>query len=370
MSEVHFVAVDAEQMIADAKEALGQEIGERLLPGDERLLVLLHALQHIIGTYALIDQVGRSNLLRYAAGETLDALGERVATERIQARPPETTLQFTLAAAQAVAVTVPAGTRATPDGEVYFATMAPLTIPAGALSGSVTAKAQLADGEDGAKYNGYPVGAIHALVDTQLFEVGVSNTVESYGGMNREEDDAYRERIRLAPTSFSSAGPRDAYIYHALSAHSAVLDATATRTAPGEVTVTLLLEAGADAPEEIVAGVLAHLSDRTLRPLTDLVHVEEAEAVPYNIALTYYVPAAEQAAVVEAVEGAGGALDQYLDWQDRKLGRDIDPDKLRALLFSAGAQRIALAAPAFTEVGERQRAKRGAMTVTHEGMAP
>lgn len=366
MSEIHFVQVDAEKMISEAKSALEREIGERLLPGDERLLTLLHVMQHIIGTYALINQVGQSNLLRYAAGEVLDAMGERVATGRIQVGPAETTLAFTLASAQQVAVNIPAGTRATPDGEVYFATTKLLVIPAGSTTGSVLASMQLGDSVEGAKYNGYPPGSINALVDAQLFDMRVENTDESHGGMNRESDEAYRERIMLAPTRFSTAGPKDAYIYHALSANSAVIDAEALRTAPGEITVTLLLEDGLDDPDAIIAGVLDYLNDRTIRPLTDLVHVEAAEPVEYDVELVYYVTLTEEAAVVEAVQGEQGAIAQYHAWQDKELGRDIDPDRLRLLMFAAGAQRIEMAAPVFTEVAATQRARRRTLTIRHE----
>lgn len=38
----------------------------------------------------------------------------------------------------------------------------------------------------------------------------------------------------------------------------------------------------------------------------------------------------------EKIESTGGIIDQYIDWQTSKLGRDINPDTLRQLMLSAG----------------------------------
>jgi phage-related baseplate assembly protein len=43
-----------------------------------------------------------------------------------------------------------------------------------------------------------------------------------------EADEDLRQRIVLAPESFSVAGPELAYVFHARSAHPDVLDASAT----------------------------------------------------------------------------------------------------------------------------------------------
>src|SRR5205085_7051294 len=59
-----------------------------------------------------------------------------------------------------------------------------------------------------------------------------------------EPDDALRQRVVLAPESFSVAGPELAYVFHARSAHADVLDASAISPVPGEVIVTVLSRTG------------------------------------------------------------------------------------------------------------------------------
>ena len=68
---------------------------------------------------------------------------------------------YTLSIKLDTATVIPAGTRATPDGDVVFATLQDLTIPAGQLSGDVAAECTQA-GEIG---NGFVPGQIKQAVD-------------------------------------------------------------------------------------------------------------------------------------------------------------------------------------------------------------
>ena len=58
------------------------------------------------------------------------------------------------------------------------------------------------------------------------------------------------------------------------------------------------------------------------------------------------------------MESEGGAIDQYIAWQCEKLGRHINPDKLRALILApsesgaVGAARVIITKPVFKELDE------------------
>ena len=52
----------------------------------------------------------------------------------------------------------------------------------------------------------------------------VENITESSGGTDIESDDSYRQRIFLAPETFSVAGPKLAYVYHTKSVLSDIID--------------------------------------------------------------------------------------------------------------------------------------------------
>src|SRR5690606_38241096 len=99
-----------------------------------------------------------------------------------------------------------------------------------------------------------------------------------------EEDEDLRRRVLLAPDAYSVAGPRFAYVYHALSAHGDVLDASATSPAPGEVVVSVLSRIGDGAASaELLAAVEAVVNADDVRPLTDEVIVQSAGIVAFEV---------------------------------------------------------------------------------------
>ncbi len=112
----------------------------------------------------------------------------------------------------------------------------------------------------------------------------------------------------------------------------------------------VLMSDGTLATEEIKAAVLAACSADTVRPLTDQVFVEDAEQVKYNIDFTYYTQTGSGRSAVEIQTAVDNAVREYIRWQDTKLGRDINPDELRELLYHTGIKRIELREPAFTKL--------------------
>lgn len=169
-----------------------------------------------------------------------------------------------------------------------------------------------------------------------------------------EEDDAFRRRMVLAPEGFSVAGPAGAYIFHALSAHPDVLDASATSPAPGEVLVTVLARAGdGTAPAELLAIVDAYLSADTRRPLTDLVTVEAATIVPYAIAATVTTFAGPDPAIVRAE--ARARLDAYVA-RCHRIGLDVTRSGIFGALHVEGVHNVVLTAPAADVVVDRTAA--------------
>lgn len=374
MSEINFVTADAqtinEQLVKDFEAVLGTV----LYPGDERRIFLQQQTQVLVALWNAINDTGRQNLLRYARGAVLDALGERTDTIRLPAQKAKATLRFTLSSAQPNQVIVPAGTRVTPDGALYFATVEHLTIPAGQTAGDVTVEAAAG----GTQYNGFAAGQIQTIVDPIPYVASVVNIDESAGGSDEEPDDdgvniwsGYRGRIRESASKYSSAGPVDAYIYWAKTADVNIQDVAVTSPAAGEVVITVLMKDGELPSQAVLDAVLATCSDKKRRPLTDHVTAAAPTSVEYDITLTYYIDesrAAEEAAIRTAVEGGGGAVEQYQAWQGSKLGRAINPDYLRQLIFNAGANRVDVTDPVYTELEPDEVATIGTVNVTYGGL--
>jgi len=169
-----------------------------------------------------------------------------------------------------------------------------------------------------------------------------------------ESDLEFRRRAQLSPESLSVAGPEGAYIFHALSAHASVLDASATSPLPGEVVVTVLAREGdGTANGALVAAVAAKLSDDSVRPLTDHVTVRGATIVPYAVEATVYTYAGPDSALVLAESKR--RLERYVQ-ESHRIGRDVPLSGIYSVLHSEGVQRVEITSPAAGLVIDRTQA--------------
>ncbi|MEX4585415.1 baseplate J/gp47 family protein, partial [Haemophilus influenzae] len=99
-----------------------------------------------------------------------------------------------------------------------------------------------------------------------------------------EDDTSLRLRTQLAFEGLSVAGPRSAYIFHALSAHPDVADVSVVSPQPANVTVTILSRNGqGEAEESLLNIVRAKLNDDDIRPIGDRVIVQSAVIQSYEI---------------------------------------------------------------------------------------
>ena len=159
-----------------------------------------------------------------------------------------------------------------------------------------------------------------------------------------ESDADLRQRVQLAPQSFSVAGPEGAYRSHARDADGRVLDASATSPTPGEVCVTVLSREGdGTAPADLLAKVEAALRSDDVRPLTDFVTVQSAAILPYDVvAILHLFPGPDSSVVVAE---ARRRLAIYVEACHR-LGRVVARSGLDAALHVAGVERVDLQYPA------------------------
>ena len=360
-----FIEVDSEEIMRDLINNFEAYTGDKLQTGDARRAILQ------IGSYLAvvmanhINTTGNNNLLRYSTGAALDELGELLGVLRLEAEPATVTLQFTLSSVQATNVKIPKGTRATSDGSLFFATNDDLTIPSGGLSGTVAATATVA-GEVG---NGLVAGQITSIVDGVAYVATVTNTTESTDGRDIEPDENYRERIRISPFSFSTAGAEEAYRYLALSANANIGDVQPYRESAGKVAIAVVKKDGTlpEAESEIITDVINACSAKTARPLTDNVVVKPATAITDSINIEYYINAEDSVSADKIKKDVENAVAQYALWQTTKIGRDINPDKLRLLVLSAGADSVTIKTPTAKPVGDGEVAQFTSTNIEYKG---
>ena len=371
LPEVDFLTTDATAVEASIIAGYERAAGRSLASGDPVRLFLLSVAAAVIELRSQVNIAARQNLLTYAQGGYLDALGTYFGVSRLPASKARATFRFTLSQALAQAFVIPAGTQVT-NGIVTFGTLEELSIPAGSLYGDAVAECT----EAGTAGNGYASGQIGTIVAPLPFVDSAVNTTVSAGGGDGESDAELAARIRLAPNAFSCAGPRKAYVFHARSVSGSILDVgieTQEENAeldPGVVNVYVLMDGGALPSQEILDAVGDHLSAEDIRPLTDEVHVLAPEAVSYSIYVDYWISAEDKARTAEIQAEVEAAVQRFRLWQQSKIGRDISPERLLHDVVEAGAIKVdasTLEPAQAVEIDAGQVAQCSAVTVNFQG---
>lgn len=162
-----------------------------------------------------------------------------------------------------------------------------------------------------------------------------------------EDYESLRERIQMAMEGLSTAGPRNAYIFHARSVDGRVADASAISPAPAEVVVTVQSALGDGTAEaDLLAMVAAYLSDEDRRPVADRLTVQSAEVLPYTVEAVLYLNSSGPES--EPVRAAAEARLAALVNARRRLGQEVNRSALDAALHIEGVKRVEL--PGWSDV--------------------
>ena len=347
---------------------LYEQIAERTIAkGDPIRLFLETMTLIIIHQRSLIDHAAKQNLLAYSEGDYLDHIGALLGVTRLEATKAMTTLKFTLSEIQDENIIIPKGTRATPGGNILFATVESAEILAGQREITITAECT----EAGTLGNNYIAGQIRRLVDVFPYEMSVENISESCGGSDIENDENFRERIQLAPESFSNAGSKGAYTFYARSAYQDIIDVAVIGPpdiSPGNVDIYPLLTGGVIPTQEILNIVYETCNNDSVRPDTDYLHVKQPEIVNYNLSVKYFIDRANSSTSATIAANIETAINEWIKWQRVKLGRDINPSELNYRIIQAGAKRCEIYSPVFTVLRPYQIAVINQISITYGGL--
>ena len=188
------------------------------------------------------------------------------------------------------------------------------------------------------------LGAVFG-VERKLIEEATDETAAVY-----ESDDEFRSRIQLSLEGFSTAGPRGAYEFHALSAHEDVLDVLVAgpdtpgmTIAPGIVEVYVLARDDDGTPTpEVLAAVSAALNAEDVRPLCDTVSIAGATILPFTVVAELHIPAGPGAEAI--LTQAQADLELYLESVHR-IGAIVAMSGIHAALHQPGVTNVTVTSP-------------------------
>jgi len=348
-----FINLSTEDIEKETLQGIETLLGKKLYPASVERLFAEGFVAELVRTIALFNYYAKQNLLRYAEGEYLDALGELYGVQRLPAKPAITTLRFYIEQPLPFEVVIPKGTRVTSDGQLSFETTEEGKIEPGNTYVDIPAQCTTSGGIG----NGFLPGQINQLVDPIPYVVKVENITTTLGGSDVENDDRFRERIRLSLERFSTAGPRLAYEYWVKTAHQDITDVSVYSPQPGVVKVHFLVKNGELPSEDMLNYVRNFLNQDKIRPLTDFVVVEPPEVVPYEVKLTYWIHKKNEPLVGLIQEKVQKTVEGFITWAGSKIGRDVLPEELIQRVKEAGAYRVKIDAPTYTEISRSQVAK-------------
>lgn len=348
LPEVEFVDTDTEALVNKLIAGYEEITGRTLYPADPVRTFILWLASIIIQERVGINESAKQNLPRYAEGENLDSLSEIFHnTYRLEPTAATTTLGFYITTTLEEDYIITDELEVTVDGVINFATTEYLIFKAGENYAEVGAICQSV----GTVGNGFTPGQVSKLVsDEFLYFKEVSNTTTTAGGSEEESDTAFYNRMRESEESYTTAGPRGSYAYHAKSVSSQISDVSAESPEDGVADVRIMLYGGKLPDKELIDRVQEYLSADDIRPMTDKVIVAAPNTVEFDIEATYYIPRDKAATTKEIKQAVELATENYTLWQTSKMGRDINPSYFNAMLMESGIKRVDITTPVFTEI--------------------
>jgi phage-related baseplate assembly protein len=311
-----FVERDPNVIMAESKARLEELLGRELYPAQvEQLLLQFVVYREVL----LLNRfnAGMSQLLyQFSQAPVLDYIAGLVSVERLPAASAGCTVRFTLVSGHGN-VLIPEGTRvATGDGNVLFSTGDDVFVTPDINSVDVPVLAEIS-GKGG---NGYVPGTVNKILDPLAFVSTVANVDVTAGGSDIETDEQLRERIKLAPSQYTSAGSRSSYLFYAKSANALITDVSVSSPVPGTVLI-VPLTVEENVPEQVITDIYNICNDEKVRPLTDTVIVSAPDRINYSIEVNIVLY--EDTDVAGAEKAIRTALNEYVQKKRSKLGQDI-----------------------------------------------
>lgn len=355
-----------EDMILWYKQKRKELTGEDVVLGeaDDRKIILQTGAYFLFQGYMFSDDAGKMGLLKYSRGEFLENLGALKHIYRKSATGATATIRFAVKEARTTTTIIPKGTKVTAGDGVYFVTNDYAEILAGDTFVDVGATCEL----KGSAGNKYDIGDLTMLVDPIPFLDSVTNITKAENGADIESDESLRDRIYIAPASYSTAGTKDSYEYHVREFNPNVSDISIVSLEPCVVTVRYLLENGEVPGEESINELHEYLEQSSIKPLTDKVEVTAPELVPYNLDVKYYINKSDLNKAESIQLEVAAAINDYILWQKLKMGRDINPDELTKRVLTAGAKRMEIITPEFTRINDNAVAFLSSSNIVYGGL--
>lgn len=334
-----FVKCDPDEIMAESKAKLESLLGRELHAAQVEQIMLQYIVYREVLLTNRFNAGMRQMLYQFSTAPVLDYIAGLVAVERLPASNAGCTIRFNLVQGHGY-ILIPEGTRvASSDGVSIYSLVDDIPVP----NNINVVEAKVLAEDSGQRNNGYAPGAINKILDPLAFVSTVTNIDTTGGGSDVETDEQLRERIKLAPSQYSTAGSRASYKFHAQSSNPLIMDVSINSHTPGTVSIVPLTDS-AETPTKVLTDVYAACSPEDVRPLTDTVIVSAPVRKDYTIEINITLYEDVDANISKTIITA--ALKNFIETKRKTLGQDIIRSHIAQICRIDGVYDVEVVAPA------------------------
>lgn len=282
--ELELISANSDDIYQEAKQLYKELSGTEVAPASEENY-LLATISALIGNIkAEMNRVAVENYLPFAQNIRLDLKGAIYGSrgERLGANAARTTMRCHISTIIERNVIIPSGTRFLYKNYI-FVTEEEYQIEHGKTYIDIPVVCETA-GDIGVIL----AGEIKEIVDRYDYFESCENITNVTGGRDEEDDEAYRDRIREIPESFTSAGSEGAYKFWTKKASSLVTDVIIKTPTPNVLDVYVCNNQTLIQTEE-KQKIREYLEQEDIKALNDLITIKDPEIHNYSIKIKYYL---------------------------------------------------------------------------------
>ncbi len=348
MSETKITLINSNQseIYQDGKTIYKELTGNNIITSSEDNLILATVSALLGNICAEMNEVAIQNYLRYSSGKRLDLKGELYGDvgARLKANAGRTTIECKISEVIDRDIIIRQGTRFIHNNYI-FKTVEEGKIINGKLTTEVIAEC-VTKGDIGEIL----AGEITEIVDKYDYYESIKNITKVTGGVDEESDEAYKERIKNIPESFSTAGPQGAYKSLTYSASPLVFDVVIESPIPNKIDI-YVTDIQKLIPNEEKQKIKEFLDDEFKRPLNDLVTIKDPKLVNYNLEITYYLYPNFPQSKIEIETNLLMQLKKLTN--SMKIGEEINEQDIIAIAKELGIKKILIQTTEFPEAVEK-----------------
>lgn len=405
-------------------------VSKKIYPNDEMRILLHTAALKFYHLLTLIDATGKSNFLKYAYGPALENIAHtRYSLTKNEAKYAKVCVRFELSMSLEHDLIIPANTRVSAGDKVFFTINNPVTIPAREMTKDIVFTCtelgnignnykigeinQLVDpipyiqkisniemSEGGADPEdddtltlrtweapeGYAVAGpsqayeYRAREYSQLIEDVVAYSPEdelnisyTYTSDDTEIEEEANTDISLGTVRGNNIDGINTFInlsnYELDIKFNTPVSRFKIAYPHGCVVKVVPLLKNATLPNQTFLNELCeYLSEKKYRPLTDKVITESPQTVNFDVDIEYWISQEDSVNAAAIQQEVEKAIEDYINWQTSKLSRDVNPDELIARIKKAGAKRLIVNSPTFTQINKNEIALLANKSVSYKGL--